>query len=109
MTEIRVISSDCAWPDEDDQLATKLITGYTGERSKERFFSEHPDCKPDFDMVLRILRAEESAKKGVKQLKNAGKGEDLGELQTVQAVSKEKPFYANNEHDDPKCLACGRT
>ncbi len=41
--------------------------GCIRERSKERIFSKHSDCKPNFDMVLRILRAEESAKKGVNQ------------------------------------------
>ncbi len=50
-------------------LATALIHGCSSTSAIRKVFQEHLDTKPDLDLVLRILIAEEKSRTVVKQLK----------------------------------------
>ncbi len=52
LTELRIISADCQWSNEDDLIATRLIHGSYSDEARKKVFAEHPDTPPDFDTVV---------------------------------------------------------
>ncbi len=72
LTELRLISADCTWVNEEDLIATRVIHGCHSKWAMGKVFAEHPDTTPGFDLVLRLLLAEEISRTRIKQLTTAG-------------------------------------
>ncbi|MCP3668472.1 MAG: hypothetical protein GY696_39310, partial [Gammaproteobacteria bacterium] len=114
LTELRIISASCQWHDEEDLIATRLIHGCYSTSGREKVFTEHPDSRPEFDLVLRLLNADEKAKAGMKQLKHsagASKSE-VGAVSSKPERSKrppwKKPEKLQTSQGTSKCLSCGK-
>ncbi len=62
--DLRTISTNCEFKDEDDQIRDRIVFGYTDNKVKERMLRE---SKLDLAKALEICRAAESTKKSNKK------------------------------------------
>ncbi len=108
ITELRMLAANCAWENEEDMLAMRLIHGCSSTSAIGKFFQEHPDTKPDLDLVLGILTAEEKSRTGVKQLKGAASCKATRESNAVSNAEKEYSPRKNPSPTSTKCIFCGR-
>ncbi|MCP3662875.1 MAG: hypothetical protein GY696_10320 [Gammaproteobacteria bacterium] len=73
-----------------------------------KVFSEHPDCAPDLDLVLRLPLAEEKARQGLKDFKHSARSSPV----VLMVKHKDQPVQPQtseglSKNGSAKCGCCG--
>ncbi len=117
--ELKTISTNCEFKDEDDMLRDKIVFGYRDTKVKERMIRE---TSLDLKKTLQICRAAESTKNQMKTMNNSTeRNRDVNTImnqrdnRSISHNNNGNNTYNNNtsrqEHYRPTitCFNCNRT